>query len=615
MDIMTTLNRGGIMKRLMALMVMLFCMCGSAWGLSTERSGLIYYPTDGASLVAMNTAAESRGFPVTFKLTHTGSGVSTPYYTPSGVTFSDLIHLEFEWGAMLVPASGVTARLHSANHVIADPMQQIYDGDGVIRFTTGGVVHPGHWGAGKNSDDYGPLQSSIDAFMNTTTGLKGTYKFSSGTTYTTTRGLLFDFDTNNVEQVIIEGRGANITSDMESGVSEYIISFTSDATVRNIIIYPPALTGNYLESGGIRLDGGDGSEPDFLYNWSLIDAHIETVGGNGIYVVNNAFECKIVRPFIDGGASNDTGSGILLLNGVGNISSVDIYSPITREFQYGIQASIIGTLNIFGGTVLTADKEGIVLSSILGGTVVGTHLENNYESGTIETLGQAGMRINGGTVCVSGVYGTSNNGKQTHIVNVYPTVNDITLQGLIGTGDTITDVYINGGDTNSNLTLLDRETTVTQINRQSDISRPISFYRKTETTTTTGTDKTLLMEYTLPGNTLGYGGRIDINMFGNVIDVESGIKTIEFVVGSGNTTTLLNSDVDGAFSFDLTMLGFDNTNEVASYTFIHSSGAALDNSRILLTEDQTEDIIFRLYGTCSGASDSISLFATSIQGR
>jgi len=107
MDIMATLNRGGIMKRLMVLMVMLFCMCGSAWGLSTERSGLIYYPTSGPSLISMNAAAESRGYPVTFKLTHSGSGVSTPYYIASGVTFSDLITIEREYGAVLVADNAV----------------------------------------------------------------------------------------------------------------------------------------------------------------------------------------------------------------------------------------------------------------------------------------------------------------------------------------------------------------------------------------------------------------------------------------------------------------------------------------------------------------------------
>ena len=125
------------MKRLMVLMVMLFCMCGNAWGLSTERSGLIYYPTDGASAIAINSAIESRGYPATIKFTFDGSGVSKAYVLPSGVTFSELVTLEFENGAMLDIDTDITASVEG--QIIAG-RNQIKTGDGTLSYE--GVVYP-----------------------------------------------------------------------------------------------------------------------------------------------------------------------------------------------------------------------------------------------------------------------------------------------------------------------------------------------------------------------------------------------------------------------------------------------------------------------------------------
>jgi len=153
--------------RLMVLMVMLFCMCGNAWGLSTERSGLIYYPTSGAALVSMNSSAESRGYPVTFKLTHSGSGVSTPYYITSGVTFSELITLEFENGAMFVPTSGVTIKPYGPAHIKAQQTQQVFDlsSGGTVAFSADGTGYPGLWGAKCDgvTDDTDEIQACMTA--------------------------------------------------------------------------------------------------------------------------------------------------------------------------------------------------------------------------------------------------------------------------------------------------------------------------------------------------------------------------------------------------------------------------------------------------------------------
>jgi len=134
--------------RLMALMMVLFCMCGNAWGLSTERSGLIYYPTDGANLIAMHNAVVTRGLPAHYKLIHTSSGETTPYIITSGVTFQEYETFEVEDYAMIVPDSGVTVTIYIPENVEAGERQKIFDlsGGGAIAFiedSEGSAMHFG----------------------------------------------------------------------------------------------------------------------------------------------------------------------------------------------------------------------------------------------------------------------------------------------------------------------------------------------------------------------------------------------------------------------------------------------------------------------------------------
>ena len=154
-----------IMKAVFFISCILFC--SSAWGLS-EKSGLIYYPEDGAAIISMAAAAESRGYPATFKLIHAGSGTSTIYIISSGVTFSNLITLEFENGAMLSPSSGVTVTAN-LNEVDAGMSQHIFTGDGAVTSSTDSKGSPNWWGAIPNdsTDDEDAIQACLDACKET----------------------------------------------------------------------------------------------------------------------------------------------------------------------------------------------------------------------------------------------------------------------------------------------------------------------------------------------------------------------------------------------------------------------------------------------------------------
>jgi len=125
------------LRSLLFVAFVFIVLCGAVWRLSFEKSGLIYYPESGAELVALSAKIDSNGYPATAKLINIGSGVSTPYYISSGATLSDLMTLEFENGAMLVPDSGVTIFVYSADNIICTETQTIKSGAGELHFTSG----------------------------------------------------------------------------------------------------------------------------------------------------------------------------------------------------------------------------------------------------------------------------------------------------------------------------------------------------------------------------------------------------------------------------------------------------------------------------------------------
>jgi len=195
----------------MAVFVFVWCMLvGSiAWG-ATEKSGLIYYPTDGDSLVAMKSAAESRGYPVKFKLTHSASGASTPYVITSDVSFSSIITLEFEPGARL-NLSGATITLSHVGQIVALPTQDIFDGDGGVFVSTPGIFESDWWGVTPTD-----IQKAVDNMRD-----YFSIHFASGVYY-----LDEGIDFAGISHMAIYGDGQQnprfyITSDITGGVFSF----------------------------------------------------------------------------------------------------------------------------------------------------------------------------------------------------------------------------------------------------------------------------------------------------------------------------------------------------------------------------------------------------------
>ncbi len=155
--------------KLMAVFVFVWCMLvgSTAWG-AYEKSGLIYYPTNGAELIAMHNSVVARGLTAHYKLTNNGSGSTTAYALTSGVTFENYETLEFENGAMMVTTSGQTYVLNCV--LDADPLQHVFDGGGSY---TGNlqvpVFYAQWWGAKRDNG----ITDSTDAIKTVLALAKG----------------------------------------------------------------------------------------------------------------------------------------------------------------------------------------------------------------------------------------------------------------------------------------------------------------------------------------------------------------------------------------------------------------------------------------------------------
>jgi hypothetical protein len=164
-------------------------------------------------------------------------------------------------------------------------------------------------------------------------------------------------------------------------------------------------------NAGLRLksfNASGGTVPQFdLDGVSVVNA----TGGHGI-ALDGVFECRIKSPNVQMGTAvtdydaiwcgTPTSPGAVL-------SSVDIIAPNTRYGRRGIYASI--DTNIYGGTMLYAQAEGIAVFDALSALIQGSHVENCWQSVPPEVgqnsvpQGRGAVRVVG-TCTVIGVYAT-----------------------------------------------------------------------------------------------------------------------------------------------------------------------------------------------------------------
>ena len=257
-------KRGSEMKlrNLLFVVFIFIVLCGAVWRLSFEKSGLIYYPASGAELISLSAKIDSNGYPAKVKLINIGSGVSTPYYISSGVTFSDLITLEFENGAMLTPDSGIAVIV--LGDAKAGDTQRIVSGQGTVAFKNwASVFWYGAVGDGSTDDSPG-IQACSDTGVKTVfVPPEYTYAIGSGLTITA------------FEQTFTSG--GRVTASLE----------------RARILY----TGSGVPEWMLAIDVG--SQSGFVWEGIELNGNDSTDLLGGIYILQGSWGCHINARVVD----------------------------------------------------------------------------------------------------------------------------------------------------------------------------------------------------------------------------------------------------------------------------------------------------------------------------
>ena len=329
----------------MAVVVFVWSMLvgSTAWG-ATEKSGLIYYPTDGASLVAIHTAAVSRGLPAHYKLTHTGSGVTTPYIIASGVTFEDYETFEFEDRAILHVNAGVDVIGYASNMEMGD-RQQIKSGPGRLHLKGGGRITPFHFGA------QGGAVDDIAAF--------------------TDMARSFDSDDGGTVDFINTGSGYTTSAEIEfAGINNLTIIIQDDITLT-------ATTANAV------IQAWSGAVSTWIENIEIIGIGNPTIDGNGdgiTYVYGSdspQYYDAVGVQFYKGVKI----SGLHATNGLIGSIAARFCDDVLIEKCTGSNSYHNNGIAISGSGISSASIDPNDLSTTTNGTIRNCIAYNNYDYG------------------------------------------------------------------------------------------------------------------------------------------------------------------------------------------------------------------------------------------
>lgn len=288
----------------------------------------------------------------TLVFTHDGSGVTTGYTFTSALTFPANIHLQFENGAQLDGAAGVTPNCPAA--IIAQPNQQVFGGSGTIAFTDPGIVPVGWFGTvGDNTtDDTSALQRALTA-----SGSEGIARLRRGRIYKVS-SMLTAYGSIDAEPGIMDGSGV------------------------------PTI--NYTGSGATVIQVGD-YQSGWKYEGFRIDMRNSTANATGMYFSKGLVKAQFNRVGILC-ASGVSGNGIVFKGGDGAGNKYDV------------------SINTFNDVVITNPTYGIQTTDPDAGGSGGEMTFNNVfvsnaQTACFLTTGRGNTWI-GGDFGISGVSGT-----------------------------------------------------------------------------------------------------------------------------------------------------------------------------------------------------------------
>lgn len=227
----------------------------------------------------------------TVKVPHISSGTTTayPFSTAEDLSSYSNIVWEFEQGAVLVPASGVTIGFASPENIKVGPNQQSFNvsalGSGVT-FYYPGRVRPEMYGADNTgtNDSWRSMQAAADAVKGTDI-LKylqsGTLLLTSGGVYKMSQTLWLGSGSANtgVRSVSVDGDGAATLLAVHTGIA---VDWTGT---------------HYKSMNGVQIYGDDTTTPSI----GLLLARRSTGIGGGLTTLRN---CMVMGKFTSYGVYN-----------------------------------------------------------------------------------------------------------------------------------------------------------------------------------------------------------------------------------------------------------------------------------------------------------------------
>jgi hypothetical protein len=224
----------------------------------------------------------------------------------------------------------------------------------------------------------------------------------------------------------ISAYGALIRSDIRDGGS--VLEITSDTTCRNLLLEGLEIHGNGREGNGISMQCyGTGR---YIYNFSLRDIVVQSVGGDGISMLGNIFEGQIFNGYFRDNKKNGATFGHDDKGGI--LSALHVFGCVFGG-NGGDGAALTNKANdvSFNGCYfLENDKFGLNTSN---GVTLLSHcgFENNQRRAGNFQSGDAGIRLlNFGTLIGCTGYSIK---YQTHLISAF-VVNHLVMVGCTGYG-------------------------------------------------------------------------------------------------------------------------------------------------------------------------------------
>lgn len=237
--------------------------------------------------------------------------------------------------------------------------------------------------------------------------------------------------TSNLVGGRIVGYGARIHTD-----ADYALTF--DCAAGSKLWRNLTIEGLHLR-GGLRLRGAGGSNT--IHRWTVRNLDVEQFDAHGLYV-DGAFEGVVDGGHFHAADANTTGDCIHLTDGPGNVSSIDLYGVTTRGGSRGLNDNGAGDTDVFGGTFLEAQQEGVRLYNAVGSTVTGAHIESCWQASPVSAKEGAAIRAIGRATIV-GLRAVASGANMRYGVSATPGAGSVIVQGGLGSGLT-SFVYADG---------------------------------------------------------------------------------------------------------------------------------------------------------------------------